>query len=384
MASQCTSTFDTLAQSLGGFSCRNAPAVVHFRNPFDLSNWTLPILEVTMIVGAVLALLHGIRRLRRDGDPTVVVLWFASVVYLLVAEIPLYFPDSFGMTNHVGFVFAHNVFTVEFLYDRLPLYIVALYPALATLAFEIVRVMGVFRRQGILVGAGCVGFVHHCFYEVFDHLGPQLRWWAWNNDSAFNHPMMASVPMTSIVLFAAIGPVALVFLVELFVGRRADRGERLSRGALLVRTLAAGALVPLALGIAGLPLFLFGGEHPKVTAQAVILSAMLGIVAIVAVPTLVSQWLRARRGDTDPDVAPSNFVAVFGTLYLVALGVLWATALPRYVSAVHGITSDGTPIGNVFYAGVCFVAAALCVVGALTVAARRNHGLSAVPVGVEL
>ncbi len=381
MASQCTATFDTFAQSLGGFSCRNAPAVVHFRNPFDLSNWTLPVLEVTMIVGAVLALLHGIRRLRRHGDPTIVVLWFASVVYLLVAEIPLYFPDIFGITNHIGFVFAHNVFTVQFLYDRLPLYIVALYPALATLTFEIVRVTGVFRRQGILVGAVCVGFVHHCFYEVFDQLGPQLRWWAWNNDNAFNHPMMASVPMTSIVLFAAIGPVALVFLVELFVGRRAERGERLSRRALVGRTLAAGALVPLALAVAGLPLSLFAGEHPNLTAQAVVLSAMLGVVAIVAVPTLVSQWLRARRADTDPDVAPSNFVAVFGPLYLVVLAVLWVTALPGYLNAVHGITSDGTPIGNVFYAGVCFVAAALCVVGALTVAARRNQRLSAVPVG---
>ena len=63
-------------------------------------------------------------------------------------------PDSFGMTNHVGFVFAHNVFTVQFLYDRLPLYIVALYPALATLAFEIVRVMGVFGTPGDPGGRG--------------------------------------------------------------------------------------------------------------------------------------------------------------------------------------------------------------------------------------
>jgi Cytochrome P450 len=36
----------------------------------------------------------------------------------------------------------------------------------------------------------CVGFVHHCFYEVFDQLGPQLRWWAWNTDNPLNHPML--------------------------------------------------------------------------------------------------------------------------------------------------------------------------------------------------
>jgi hypothetical protein len=82
----------------------------------------------------------------------------------------------------VGVVFDHNVYTVQFLFDRLPLYIVALYPAVAMLAFEVVRALGVFRDRGIVVGAVCVGFVHLCFYEVFDHLGPQLRWWAWNED----------------------------------------------------------------------------------------------------------------------------------------------------------------------------------------------------------
>ena len=114
------------------------------------------------------------RRLRREGDPTNLVLWFATVVYLLVVAIPLYFPDVFGIEGRIGVVFAHNAFTVQFLYERLPLYIVALYPAVTMLAFEIVRTLGVFRDRGILVGAVCVGFVHHCFYEVFDQLGPQL------------------------------------------------------------------------------------------------------------------------------------------------------------------------------------------------------------------
>ncbi len=112
------------------------------------------------------------RRLRREGDPTNLVLWFATVVYLLVVAIPLYFPDVFGIEGRIGVVFAHNAFTVQFLYERLPLYIVALYPAVTMLAFEIVRTLGVFRDRGILVGAVCVGFVHHCFYEVFDQLGP--------------------------------------------------------------------------------------------------------------------------------------------------------------------------------------------------------------------
>ena len=45
MAEQCNAVFDGIAQSLGDFTCQNAPAVVHLRNPFALSNWTLPVLE---------------------------------------------------------------------------------------------------------------------------------------------------------------------------------------------------------------------------------------------------------------------------------------------------------------------------------------------------
>ena len=79
------------------------------------------------------------------------------------------FPAAFGIEDHVDTMFAHNVFTVDFLWGRLPLYIVAIYPMMATMAFEIVRSLGVFRRYGTLVGAVCVGFVHHAFYEIFDH-----------------------------------------------------------------------------------------------------------------------------------------------------------------------------------------------------------------------
>ena len=140
--SQCNAGFDDLAHRLGEFTCQNAPALIHLRNPLALSNWTLPVLELMMVAGAVLALWYSIRRLRRDGDPTNLALWFATVIYLFVVEIPLYFPNVFAVQDSLGVVFAHNVFTVQFLFERLPLYIVALYPAVVTLALEIVRSLG--------------------------------------------------------------------------------------------------------------------------------------------------------------------------------------------------------------------------------------------------
>ena len=111
MDEQCNAAFDHLARQLGDFSCQDAPAFVHLRNPFGLSNWTLPVLELMMVAGAVFALLYSIRRLRRDGDPINLVLWFATVIYLFVVEIPLYFPNIFGVEDQLGVVFAHNAFS---------------------------------------------------------------------------------------------------------------------------------------------------------------------------------------------------------------------------------------------------------------------------------
>ncbi|MCW2752080.1 MAG: hypothetical protein JWR83_3190, partial [Aeromicrobium sp.] len=150
-----------------GFDCHNVSPVVSVRNPFDLASWTMPVLELLIIAGAVFALVHALRRFR-DGDPINLAMWFAPLVYLFVTEPPLYFPEWFGLDKQFGFIFAHNVFTVQFMWDRLPLYIIAIYPALAQLAYELVRVLGIFRTRGTLVGATAVAFVCEVFYEVFD------------------------------------------------------------------------------------------------------------------------------------------------------------------------------------------------------------------------
>ncbi len=355
--SQCNVTFDEIAARLGEFTCTDAPGFVHIRNPLMLSNWTLPVLELMMVSGAALALWWAVRRLRRDGDPTNLVLWFASIVYLLVTEIPLYFPNIFMIEDQIGVVFDHNVFTVQFMYERLPLYIVALYPAVTTLAFEIVRALGIFRPPGIrsiVIGSVCVGFVHQCFYEVFDQLGPQLRWWAWNGQNPLNHPMFASVPMTSLVIFATLGPAVLTLLVMLLVGRRVEHGARRSGAGLVWRTVVAGLLVPVGVAILSIPSSIFGGSHPNTAAQAVVFVIELAAFALIAVPALI-------KAGADVNASPNKFVQIFGSVYLAVLGILWLTGLPEYFSAKGGVTGDGTPTGNVFYAVVCLVVAALLV-----------------------
>ena len=159
--SQCTADLRRDRTALGGFTCQHAPALIDLRNPLALENWTLPVLEL-MMVRAPRAWSTRSVGCAATGDPTNLALWFATVVYCSSSRVPLYFPQRLRRRGKLGVVFAHNVFTVQFLFGRLPLYIVALYPAVVTLAFEIVRMLGVFRAsRGIVVGAVCVGFVHH-------------------------------------------------------------------------------------------------------------------------------------------------------------------------------------------------------------------------------
>ncbi len=228
MSDLCTPTFEDLATRLG-FSCEEAGGFFELRNPAAWELDDLPVLELTIVLGSVLALVYAIVRLRRHGDPTNLVLWFGATAFLFVIEPPIYFPGTFGTEEYLGTMFAHNVFTVDFLWGRLPLYIIAIYPLMATLAFELVRMLGVFRRYGVFLGAVCVGFVHHAFYEIFDQLGPQLRWWEWTLDNKVNLPFFDSVPLPSVVVFAALWPMSLALCVQFFVGRHVD-GDGTSPG----------------------------------------------------------------------------------------------------------------------------------------------------------
>ncbi|OAA22282.1 hypothetical protein UG55_105140 [Frankia sp. EI5c] len=377
MSDSCSAAFEELAGRIGGFSCDSVEPVVHLRNPADLSNWTLPALEVLLLAGALFALVHAVRRWRRHGDPSNLAIWFGAIVYLAIIEPLLFFSRGLGLPDNMHELFAHNVFTVQLVHDRIPLYIVALYAALASLAYEIVRSLGVFRRN-VFLGAVCVGFVHHLFYEIFDLLGPQLRWWIWNYDLAVNNPRLASVPMTSVFIFAALGPAALTLLVRLLVGRRADRGEGPGGWGLAGRVVAVGVLVPPLISIGSLPSSVVGDENN--TAQAVVFWLCVAAFAVVAVPVLYQQWRSARAtspqparpaqpdpaAQAQPDSAAQPAPAVigrrwfaigYGGLFLAAFVVLWATALPDYFGASGGVTTDGTPTGSLPYAVGCLLAA---------------------------
>lgn len=374
MSDLCTPTFADLAARLG-FSCESAGGLVEFRNPFALENWTLPVLELTVIVGAVLALGYAIVRLRRHNDPTNIVLWFGAIAYLLIIEPPLYFPTAFGIAEHVDTMFAHNVFTVEFLWGRLPLYIVAIYPMMATVAFEIVRSLGVFRRYGTVIGAVCVGFIHHAFYEIFDHLGPQLRWWEWTLDHPMNQPFFDSVPLPSVVVFAALWPMSLALCVQFFVGRHVDEGRTFSGGQILGRTVAVGVLASIGTAVLPLPATLAGGLSGSTAVAGFVYAAELIVITAVAVPVLWNQWRRQRSGTPTTPRHSNPLMFGYAVVYLVVMAVLWAAALPAHFAATDGVTAAGDPTGSLWYTVTCFVIAGLGIAAVLTTSPRTSESI---------
>ncbi|KJK43269.1 hypothetical protein UK23_33900 [Lentzea aerocolonigenes] len=315
---ECGPEAEAVTRGLG-FDCHDVSPVVSMRPPWELANWTLPLLELLVIAGAVFALVHAIRR-RRAGDPTNLALWWTSLVYLFVIEPPLYFPEWFGLDDIYGFIFAHNQFTVQFMWDRLPLYIIAFYPMISQLAYEVVRSLGIFAQRGALAGSVAVAFVCQVFYEVFDHIGPQLKWWAWNPANAMvNQPMMGSVPMKSALLFASVSLGAMTYLVVRLPGRW---------------RLAAGLPAPLSMVIAGSPASLFGTD---VTGQAWVLGAELALIWVAGV------WLIVTAQGL-PDV--SAFARIYPACYLGVMAVFW-------------VTVSGVPITSVVYALTCFAGAGL-------------------------
>jgi hypothetical protein len=378
MSYTCEREASRVADHLG-FSCDGANPIVTFRNPLELANWTLPVLELLIVGGAIFAFVHAWRRWRRDGDPVNIALWFGSLVYLAVIEPPLYFPSWFELQEYVGFIFSHNVFTVQFMYDRLPLYIVAFYTVSSQLIYEIVRVLGVFERRGAFVGAVAAAFVSQVFYEIFDQLGPQLRWWAWNPANEVNQPMLASVPMNSMWVFASVSFGVLVWLAVKLLGVRPGR-ESLSGGQVAWRTVVAGVLTPVLMVVLAAPTRVgvgASGSHDLQRTTVILLLAMLWIVgAILLVEAALRTSPSRRLSSSKPGAASPAFARIYPGIYLGVHVVLWAAALPAYLAASDGVTKSGTPVGSGPYALGCIVAATLIVL--ITRRATSEKSASAV------
>ena len=349
--SETAQTFVQLANQLGGFHPDAIASWVFVKSPLTLSHWTMNVVEILLITGALWGLGHAVTRFKR-GHVIYLAFWVASVVFMLALETPVYFPDKIG-GDETSLFFIHNEFTVQLFFGRAPLYILALYPAVMYSSFALVKQAGLFEgRFGALSGAIAVGLVHHVFYEIFDHYGPQYGWWLWNYPNFTGS--LASVPVSSMVSFAFIGPIALTLATRLLV--TTDRYEesvslsltnsRIQFGA---RAVAAGLLTPVFFvlltaetwyGLLGIELTI---QREAITAIALLGSALM-----------LTVWKFSRITEFSMS-GLLTFSKIYLLLFLAVFLALWSYALPDYLSAVDGVTSWGSRTGSLPYALGCIV-----------------------------
>ena len=323
----CTDRFRELADSLGGIACEDASPFGYLNDPRHLADATMPVIELLILLGAVLAFRHAWLVHRSTGDATNLGVCLAAVAYVLVLEPPLYFPALFGIDDYVSAVFVHNEFTVGLLYNRLPLYILLLYPALVYLAWVLVERLGVFGRygagRGALVASVCVGAVHQGFYSIFDQYGPEHLWWAWDDEARVNALRIGDVPMASTVNFALVMPTAFALACFLVLRRRARPTVR----SVLLPALACGVLTPL-LSIPGqLPVtYLDHVDEPAYDVVRLVLTIMLVAATMVLLREVVASLRSpASVGPVEPGLLgwyPAGYLALwlatFASLALVA------------------------------------------------------------------
>lgn len=348
----CTAEFERLTRDLGGVRCDGNP-VVTMTNPSTLQHWSMPVIEALLIAGAVACLVHAVHWRRGHGDSSNLVIWVASILALLMVEPIAYFPQWFGLQDTLGLTFAHNQFSVQFLFDRLPLYIVAMYPVYTYVAYVLVQRTGVFQRCHPIVAATCVAFTFHCLYEVVDTVGVQFRWWVWNEELSTSTPALGVVPYLNLQAFSLGVPFGMALATLVVSKRSAPSGWSLARNIALVciftwPVMFLSSLPATVMNLAGVPI---------VTARLV--GTWLLIVAAAAVTGVaLARAYTARRRDPSvvlAGVRQDFFALICVTVYLAVGAIIWGAALPDYVQAVDGVTPSGAPTGSLTYGVVTLV-----------------------------
>ena len=197
------------------------------RNPF-----TQPLsfvgLELVVLACGALTLVHAIRAyLGTKGtskDALPLFTWIAIGAYGVVMELVSY--------NYLD-NFTHGPFTVMFYHDRLPLYVVAVYPALLYTGIAMARRLGLSRAAEPFVAGLAIVLLDF----PFDVLGPPAGWWSWSSIDENLRQRWEGVPLTSYYWHLTFGG-SLAFLTRAF--------DRLLAGRSRARTLVTFAAAPIA------------------------------------------------------------------------------------------------------------------------------------------
>jgi hypothetical protein len=173
------------------YAMRNTEATkawISFNAPNELLDWSHLAIEALIYIGLVLSVVHAWRFYKSSGSPSALLTLLACLLYGLFMDILSYYT----VEN-----FWHGEFSIMLLFNKLPFYIVCLYPAL------IYHTIMTIRRYDFpkLMEAIFTGFFGGLLYMVFDNMGPMVGWWIWDTSDLTTLPYVSSVPLTSYAWF---------------------------------------------------------------------------------------------------------------------------------------------------------------------------------------
>ncbi len=305
------------------YAMRNLEARAHFLNfnsPTQLLDWSFPAIELLMLAGALLALMHALRLTRQSAAPAALYTFVAIFLYGLVMDVSSYYT--------VG-NFWHGEFSVMLVWNRLPLYIALFYPALVYHCYMTIR------RYGFdpFTEAVSVGFYTGLLYLIFDNLGPALNWWIWDRASPVSQPLLDSVPISSyhwLFLFTA----ALAYCLRKLVWDALAAGRT-------ARAKAGVALTPLLTMLLGSLLFI-----PFNVFAYAVPGGVWVAVAIHALSFFLAGYcfvLRYRR----PSAPCDALLLLFPLVWLASHLYLYIAKHDKmFAVTADGLNVDGLAVGN--------------------------------------
>jgi hypothetical protein len=317
------------------YAMQNAEALnslLWFNNPATLKHWTQPVLEILVITGALLGLAHALGHARKNGQLANLYTWIACVFYGIFIEIITYSTvDNFW----------HGEFTVMLYHNRLPLYIMLLYPALIYTTLITVQALKLNElRCGRIIEALSAGFFIQMIYAPFDNIGPRFHWWIWDMPNETLWPFWSSVPSTSYfwILSTAISMCLIARWLLWELGPKKNFGH----GKMLLLAIGVGLLANVLMVVLMLP--------SSILAQG--FQLYFQSASLIVLCMLTAAWVYFLAPKTYPS-KPEPLVMAFPILWCSWHLILYATTFDDLLSTRgDGLTMDGMPMGNFIIAGI--------------------------------
>jgi len=305
------------------YAMRNTEAREHFLSfnaPSQLLDWSFLAIEAIMITGALLALIHALRI--RKQSPSALYTFIGIFLFGLVMDIASYYTLV---------SFWHGEFSVMLVWNRLPLYIAMLYPALLYHSYMTIR------RYDFapITEAVCTAFYCGTLYLIFDNLGPSLNWWTWNREVIYNQPFLNSVPLTSyhwMFLFSG----AIAYCLRKFAWDAVAQNN-------LRKARIGVACMPLLTIVLGCVLFIPYDVFLFVVKDTIYIAALIHAISFFA----AGYWflLQYRK----PAQPRDNLLMFFPIMWVVGLLYLYIAKFDMLWSVTpDGMNAQGLAVGNLF------------------------------------